>query len=285
MRIFLILLFISTSVFGQQIDYSPHFSNPNTKIDIKKSLVSSTLLAASVTSIYYAGKPIYYNQKQVGFFFKRNKHNQLEFYDNDVRGLDKFGHIYSTSLFAQNIYFMGEWSGLKNSHAAWTSFILASSIMGAMEVHDAYYQRWGFSIGDFLANLVGAGFYVGQRNIPFMRNLDYKLSYDFTREMVDEAVIESYPNMTFWLTANPRGFYNDKSFRWFPNWLNIAAGISVTHGAERKTEIIIALDYNLKRIRSKNRYLNHLIHLLDRYKLPAPGIRLAPGFVGYGLYF
>ena len=48
--------------------------------------------------------------------------------------------------------------------------------MGAMEVHDGFYNEWGFSIGDFMANLLGASFAVGQHNIPFLRNFDYKIS-------------------------------------------------------------------------------------------------------------
>ena len=199
--------------------------------------------------------------------------------------MDKFGHIFSTSLFAQNIYFLSEWSGFSDKNSSLSSFLLATSIMGAMEVHDAYYERWGFTIGDFIANLLGASFAVSQYNIPVLRNFDYKLSYDFTHKAADEAVIESYPNMTFWLTMNPSGLFEKHLPEWFPNWLNLGVGVSTTHNYPHRREILIGLDYNLKRIKTKSVFLEHLILLLDRYKLPAPVIRLAPGFVGYGLYF
>ena len=106
----------------------------------------------------------------------------------------------------------------------------------------------------------------------------------FTRKKSDDAVIESYSNMTFWLTANPTGLFKLKD-SWFPSWLNIASGISVTHSQPHKTEILIGLDFNLKRIKTRSIFLKHLLHLVDRYKFPAPAIRLAPGFIGYGLYF
>jgi hypothetical protein len=282
-KIFFCLL-IYSSINAQEINYLPQFSDQNNNFDWERGLISSGILTLSVISIYNAGKPIYYNQPRGGFHFTKNKSNKLELFDNKVRGLDKFGHIFSSSLFSQNIYFMSRWSGLDKSFSSYSAFILASSIMAGMEVHDAYYKKWGFSVGDFIANMAGAAFVIGQYNKPFLRNFDYKISYDFTSKKSDDAVIESYANMTFWLTANPAGLFKMKE-GWFPNWLNIASGISITHSQPHKTEILIGLDFNLKRIKTKSVFLKHLLHLLDRYKFPAPAIRLAPGFIGYGLYF
>ncbi|NOG45344.1 MAG: DUF2279 domain-containing protein [Calditrichaeota bacterium] len=282
-KIALLLSFCST-LFSQTIDYSPQFPENDNGFVWERGLISGGILTFTVISIYNTGKPIYYNQPRGDFHFTKNKSNELEFFDNSVRGLDKFGHIFSSSLFSQNIYFMSRWSGLDKSFSSYSAFILASSIMGAMEVHDAYYKRWGFSIGDFVANVAGASFVVGQHNIPFLQNFDYKISYDFTRKKSDDAVIESYANMTFWVTANPVGLFKLKK-SWLPNWINIATGISVTHSTPHKTEILLGLDFNLKRIKTNSVFLNHIIHTLDRYKFPAPAIRIAPDFIGYGIYF
>lgn len=278
------ILLLATITYSQPIDYAPQFTNLNNDPDWQKGLISSGIITFSVISIYEAGKPIYYNQERSSFHWTRVK-GDLEFYDNNLRAIDKYAHFYSASLFAQNIYYMSRWSGLNNESASYTSFFLSSAIMTAMEIHDAYYERWGFSIGDFLYNLAGAAFYTGQQNYPLMRNLDFKMSYDFTTPKAENAVIESYPNMTFWLTANPCGFWSKSLPDWFPDWLNLAIGISSTHPLPHKTEILLGFDYNLKRIRTKSVFLNHIIHLIDRYKFPAPAIRLAPGFIGYGLYF
>ncbi len=280
----LFLLLFCSSISAQEINYSPQFSDQNNHFIWERGLISGGILTFSVISIYNTGKPIYYNQARSSFHFTKNKLKELEFYDNNVRGLDKFGHIFSTSLFTQNIYYLSRWSGLDKKFSSYSAFILASSIMTAMEVHDAYYEKWGFSIGDFIANVAGAAFVVGQQNFSLLRNFDYKISYDFTHKKSDDAVIESYANMTFWVTANPTGLFEIKN-GWVPNWLNIATGISITHSLPHKTEILIALDFNLKRIKTKSLFLRHLLHLVDRYKFPAPAIRIAPGFIGYGLYF
>ena len=271
LKIILPYIFIC-SAFAQQIDYNPQFNNLKNDFDWQKGLISTGIISLSVLSVYQAGKPIYYNQSRSKFHWTRVK-GDIEFYDNSHRGLDKFAHFYSTSLFAQNIYYMSRWSGLNKASASYSSFFLSSTIMTAMEIHDAYYEKWGFSIGDFLFNLAGAAFYVGQQNYAFMRNLDFKLSYDFTRDGAEDTAIESYPNMTYWMTFNPSGVWKQNLPDWFPNWINIALGISTTHPLPHKTEILIGLDYNLKRIKTKYIFLNHLIHMIDRYKLPAPAIR------------
>lgn len=282
---YLFSLFLFTGLYSQQISYNPQFSNTDNSFDWKRGLISGGIVTLSVISIYNAGKPIYYNQAQGNFHFTRDSRGNLEFFDNSQRGLDKFGHFFSASLFAQNIYFLSRWSGLNNKSASWTAFILASSIMGAMEIHDAYYERWGFSVGDFIANLSGAAFVAGQYNVPTLKNFDYKFSYDFTNKNSDDAAIESYPNMTFWFTANPSGLFKLDDSSWFPGWLNIAVGISITHPYPHRRELLIGLDYNLKRIKTRSVFLRHLLNVLDRYHFPAPAIRLAPGYIGYGLYF
>jgi hypothetical protein len=278
------LLFVSTLLFSQQIEYKPHFTNQQNEPDWQKGLISTGILTFSVIAIYQTGKPIYYNQERSAFHWTR-VNGDIEFYDNVHRGMDKHGHFFAASLFAQNIYFMSRWSGLNNENASYTSFFVSSAIMTAMEIHDAYYERWGFSVGDFLYNLAGAAFYVGQQNYALMRNLDFKMSYNFTQPNAESSVIESYPNMSYWLTVNPSGIYEKGFSGWFPNWLNIALGISTTHSTPHKTELLIGLDFNLKRIKTRSVFLNHLLHLIDRYKFPAPAIRLAPQFIGYGLYF
>ena len=283
MQKIIILLILVSSAIAQPITYTPQFKNQNNKFNWSKGLISSGLLTFSVVSIYETGKPIYYNEARTPFHFTKHD-NRLEYYDNGHRGLDKYGHFFASKLFAQNIYYMSRWSGLNNKVASYTSFFLANTIMAAMEVHDAYYERWGFSIGDFLFNVAGAGFYIGQQNYNYLRNFDFKMSYDFTKPEDENSVIESYANMTYWLTANPSGLFNN-SPKWIPNWINLALGISITHDNPHKVEVLIGLDYNLKRVRTKSVFLNHLIHLIDNYRFPAPAIRLAPGYIGYGLFF
>jgi hypothetical protein len=242
-------------------------------------------VVGTIGYLAYIADDAYYQAQRVPFYFAKEPNGDLALWDNNHRAMDKFGHIYTTSLFSQNIYFLARWSGYSNRTASWTAAILSISIMTGMEVWDAHFQNWGFETGDFAMNLVGGTWPVAQHNIPVLQNFDIKMSYNFFNEKSPEASVHDYSNMNFWLTANPVGL-NRKFFGgWFPDFLNLTIGISLESYQTQRREIFIGLDYNLKQIRTRSVFLNHIISVVDRFHLPAPAIRIAPGYIGYGLYF
>ena len=126
---------------------------------------------------------------------------------------------------------------------------------------------------------------VAQQNVSFLQNIDYKMSYNFTRPKSPDPGIHDYENMTFWLTFNPSGIMNLDETDWMPDFLNIALGIGLESYISQKRDFYISLDYNLKRIKTNSVMLRHIISVLDRFHFPAPAIRISPGFVSYGLFF
>jgi len=250
-----------------------------------RAFVSAGILAASIGVIAYSIDDAYYEDKRASFHLARDRDGNIDWFDNRHRGMDKFGHVYTTSLFSQNIYFLSRWSGYSNR----TSSIMASSlsigILGAMEVWDAHFERWGFSPGDFTANVAGGLFPVAQHNFPVLQNFDYKMSYNFINDKSPDHGVHDYENMTFWITLNPAGLIGEKNLSWFPDWINLAVGSGLDSYRNQKQEFYIALDYNLKRIPVKPMLLQQLFAALDRFHFPAPAIRIAPGFIGYGLFF
>ena len=286
-RILIIALFMAASPAGLSQGFNAYDSfrdSPNRYQGWRGGL-SAGLILGTVGGFYIFTRPIYYDEKSVPFHFSRHPDGHLTFFENDRRGLDKFGHIFSTSLFAQNIYFLSRWSGFSNKTASYLGAGLGIAIMTGMEVHDGLYERWGFSVGDFLANIVGGVFPVVQQNIPFLRHFDYKLSYHFTASQTNDDTIEDYENMTFWLTANPAGLFAGRLPGWFPDFLNLAIGVGLTRHDTREREVYISLDYRLKTIETRSVILNQVIAALDRFHFPAPAIRVSPSFVGFGFFF
>ncbi|MBN1409023.1 MAG: DUF2279 domain-containing protein [Calditrichaceae bacterium] len=262
-----------------------NLENDSLQFSVKKAAVSSGLLLSCVGMITLTIDEAYYQDNRVKFHFAKDANGNLTWFDNYHRAMDKFGHGFSTSLFSQNIYFLSRWSGYSNQ----TSSILASSIsiglLGAMEVWDAHFESWGFSVGDFISNVAGGMYPVLQYNYRPLQNIDYKMSYNFIKKKSADHGIHDYEHMTFWLTVNPRGFSDLKYMQWFPNWLNIAAGIGLDSYQNQKQEFYIGLDYNLKRIKTDSLLLNQLIAFIDRFHFPAPAIRVSPGTVYYGFFF
>ncbi len=240
---------------------------------------------ASIGGLYLFADEAYYNDAVVPFHWARTSDGGLDWFDNYHRGIDKFGHVYSTSLFSQNLYGIARWAGYDKTKASWLSAGSALTILTAMEVWDGNFKSWGFSPGDFTANVFGALFPVTQRHIGFMQHVDYKMSYRLFADKEKDAGVHDYAHMTFWLTANPAGLF--KQFRWLQRvrFLNIAAGYGITPGFQHKQELYLALDYNLKQIKIKNTYVKHILEILDRFHLPAPAVRFRPGGTTFMLFF
>jgi hypothetical protein len=254
-------------------------------ISWKRSVVSAGLLVGTVTGIYLSTRPIYYDEKTVSLHFSRNPDGSLKIFENEDRGLDKFGHIFTASLFSRNLIFLSRWSDFSENTSAYLGSILSIVVMTSMELHDAFYQRWGFSIGDCAGNIVGGVWPAFKNESGILRSFYYKMSYNFLAEKSDDAYIQDYENMHFWLSVNPKGLMGKALPDWFPGFLNIACGVGVSSYSMSRREIYLGLDYNLSAIHSKSFLLRHLISLLDKFHFPAPAIRIHPGYVGYGLFF
>ena len=279
--VFMIFFFF---LFKETEGATPDTVHSEPSVSTLRASVFYGTVIASVSGLYLFADEAYYNDEVVHFHWARNKDGHLDWFDNYHRGIDKFGHIYSTSLFSQNFYSIARWAGYNETQASWLSAGSALTVLTAMEVWDGHFRSWGFSPGDFTANVAGALLPVAQRHIGFMQNIDYKMSYNFLADKAEGSGVHDYDHMTFWLTANPSGFFKGLNGIPFLRFFNIAAGFGITPGFPHQQELYLALDYNLKKIKVKNAYLRHLTEVLDRFHLPAPAIRFRPGFTGFMLF-
>lgn len=247
----------------------------------RRATLCASGLVAVMGGFYLYTRPIYYDEPSVSFHLSRRADGRIGWFENKHRGQDKFGHVYSTSLFTQNIYAMARWSGMDNRSASWSAALGGIAILMGMEVHDAYYEKWGFSMGDAVANVIGGVWPVAQQNYAPLRYWDYKMSYDFNGGVSEDGAIESYGNMTFWLSGNPRGVMGPRSPAWLPGWLNLAAGVGVTDRDYGPREWYLGLDLNLKSLPVAHPFGRHVLALLDRFRLPLPAVRVYPDVTWY----
>ncbi len=280
----LVCLFLPALIFGGDFQIYNTFPDSGT-VRWQRSALAGSLLGGTLTYLYFAADEAYYQDRQVRFHFAKDSRGRLKWFENRHRAMDKFGHIYSTSLFSQNIYFMSRWSGYGNKTSSYLAALMSTSIMAGLEVWDAHFERWGFSAGDFVANLAGGILPVLQQNSAFVQNFDYKMSYNFLRPKSEDPGIHDYENMSFWFTVNPAGLLAEHKPRWLPDFINLAVGVGLESYRSQRREIYLSLDYNLKKVRSRYLFVRQLIAILDRFHFPAPAIRIAPGYVAYGLFF
>ncbi|MFM2392163.1 MAG: hypothetical protein RLZZ546_140, partial [Bacteroidota bacterium] len=104
-----------------------------------------------------------------------------------------------------------------------------------------------------------------------------------------EKALKDYNVQIYWASFNPR-IFSDRWSKW-PSWLNFSVGYGAdnlyggfnnkfeVNGSsfdlsqlKRQRQIFLALDYDLRKIKSKSHFLKTVLNVLNIYKFPAPAI-------------
>jgi hypothetical protein len=178
------------------------------------------------------------------YWYKDYPLTNFHFFDDNGEWLqyDKFGHLY-TAYFETNITTgFYKWAGMKPAKAYWAGALTGSILQLTIEVFDGFSEKWGFSLGDFAMNTLGAGISTGQNYLWDEQRMRIKFSSHFTdysgydtivQNRVQslfgsssaEKVLKDYNGQTTWLSLNPSMFMKDDTP--FPKWLMLSAGYSV----------------------------------------------------------
>ncbi|MEZ5014049.1 MAG: DUF2279 domain-containing protein [Chitinophagales bacterium] len=155
---------------------------------------------------------------------------------------DKMGHFYTAYLESNITKGFYQWTGVKDENAYWMGALSGSILQLTIEVFDGFSEKWGFSVGDFAANTLGAGLSAGQNYLWDEQRIRVKFSSHFTdyssydQAVQDRAanlfgtsgpekVLKDYNGQTTWLSVNPSMFMREDTK--FPKWLMISGGYSV----------------------------------------------------------
>lgn len=237
---------------------------------------------------------IYGHALQTDIWWKGEKSSFRFEWDYDWKyalGADKFGHFYFPYLMT-NVYSDAfQWSGIEKKKSLYYAASLAFLYQTYIEVRDGFSKEWGFSWGDFAANTIGATYPILQDEIPFLKNINMKLSFYPSERFKNNShsvIMDDYESTYHWLTFNIYNFLPDNIKSWYPQWINLAIG----HGVREldspnggRHEVFIALDWNLEALPGESSFIKLLKKYLNFYKLPAPAVQITPELVWFGLKF
>lgn len=124
--------------------------------------------------------------------------------DTYAGGADKLGHFYA-NYFATRLYTgLLEWAELSRSVSSITATALTASFFTLVEVKDGYQPNYGFSLGDFAANVGGQAAALGFIWLPELtRVVSVRLAYLPSREYLRQRsesslnVPEDYSGQTY----------------------------------------------------------------------------------------
>ena len=203
---------------------------PEEKFNKKRATLVHATMAAGFTSTMLGLKSAWYSHyDQAPFHFFDDNNEWLQ--------CDKAGHFawsYYGSYVAGQAY---KWTGMPAKKAAFYGAGVGLGMTLIVEVLDGFSGKWGFSNGDLIADIGGAGLYLGQELAWKQQRILLKYSAHNTHyspyQLENRAndlfgkgtmyrMVRDYNGMTFWLSANIHDFL-PKNNR-VPKWLNVAFG-------------------------------------------------------------
>ena len=286
------------------------FSTDSKSIDtlkLKKNKKFYTFLAAEgivlTGGITYLSKQWYSDKKRVPFHFY-----------NDLRGwnqVDKFGHFYASYIESDIGYSLMKKFNFSEKKALYLGGFQGLILETPIEIFDAYYDGWGFSFSDMVANAAGSLFFIFQQKIFKEQIIKPKLSFSRSKyarvangylgknNIVSEFLYD-YNGYTFWFSISPRRIFPRSKI---PKWFNVSFGygsdgmigefknLSSYKGVEipnfeRFRQFYLSLDIDFSKIKTNSKFMKGVFTTLSYIKIPLPTLEISQKKIkGHFIYF
>lgn len=246
------------------------------------------------------------------FWYKDYPTTSFHFFDDfgEYLQADKVSHMYGAYIGGRMSMQMWKWAGASRKKYIWLGGTTGLMYETLIEVMDGFSDHWGFSVGDYAANVLGTGLLVGQElawneqriTLKYSTHYETYSNPDYERFAVAidgkdkmSRLFKNYNPQTYWLSCNLKSFFKKSSI---PGWLNIAVG----YGAENivgayHTDLIdangvrfggddaypryrqwyLSPDIDLTRVKTKSKVLKTVLFVLNSFKFPAPSLELSQG--------
>lgn len=244
-------------------------------------------------------------------WYKDYPQSEFHVFDDNHEWLqvDKIGHAYSAYIESRASMEMWRWAGLSDKKRIWIGGLSGAVYQTAIETLDAYSAEWGWSWGDFAANIAGSGMLISQELLWNEQRVLFKFSFhkknygdavlnkradELYGKSVIERMLKDYNGQTYWLSANVKSFFKNAPV---PQWLNVAVGYGADGmlGAEknewtdkngntfnynnikRYRQFYLSPDIDFTRIKTKSKFLKTAFFVLSCFKMPAPSLEFSNG--------
>lgn len=304
------LLLIESPVHAtlQPADTTPVIREPKTNLPFHYEYNKHRVRAIAAVNI--AG----YSGAMIGLYhawYKDYPQSSFHFFNDmgEWKQMDKIGHVYSAYAESLASMELWRWTGISRKKRIWIGGMSGAAYQTAIEVLDGFSADWGWSWGDFGANILGSGMLVAQELAWDEQR--FQLKWSFTRKSYTDAelnarsnsifgsgtaerLLKDYNGQTYWLSTNLHTFFPQSAL---PEWLQISVGTGVEgvfgaheNYAEKDGQIIfdrrdiprvrqwyLAPDVDLSKIKTRKRGIRMLLNMLNVIKFPTPALELKQG--------
>ncbi len=267
--------------------------------DIKKR---GRVIAAATTLAYGGTLVGLYSE-----WYKSYPQTRFHFFNDNAewKQVDKVGHAYSAYVESNGSMELWRWTGISKNKRILYGGLSGIAYQTIIETLDGFSTEWGWSWGDFGANVLGSGLAMGQEFLWNDQRLKIKFSFhrknygdpdlnarasEIYGQSTSERFIKDYNGQTYWFSANLKSFLPESKA---PGWLNIALG----YGAEgmfgarsniatdkfgnvvfnrsdvpRYRQYYIAPDFDFTKIKTKHALVRFALIALNSFKFPTPSL-------------
>ncbi len=262
------------------------------RIHRQRLAISSMALVTLNYAAYQPFKQAWWQNERTRFHFYqgwRRTRGYLDFgwHDTLYGHMDKLGHYYSARLLSEQIYLISQWIGFDAPISQWIGPILSSLLLLEIEIYDGFFKDWGFSLADFTANELGAFSPLIKQQWPWLDIIQLKFSYHPSHFPNQEPTfIKDYPGMTFWFSVRVSDLLPDGMKSYYPAWLCLSLGYSVSKPARGDIELFIAPDIDWQRLPWGHSPTLRLVkRTLNYFHFPSFAFKFRPDQKFYPIYF
>ena len=293
--LFLVFIFTSTHLY----------SLDTTKNKIDKNFYKFLAVEGAVLTgaMSYLKNEWYSDKKRVPFHFY-----------NDLKGwnqIDKFGHFYASYLESNVGYSLMKKFNFSERQSLYMGGFQGLILETPIEFFDAYYEGWGFSISDMVANALGSLFFIYQQKLFGEQIIKPKLSFSRSvyarnangllgKNNLFSEFVYDYNGYTYWFSFSPKRLFNLKKI---PEWINLSVGYGsdgmlgefenklsyrgvLLPKYKRYRQFYLSLDIDLSKVKTNSRFMSHVFNALSYIKIPLPTIEFSNKKVrGHLFYF
>lgn len=279
-----------------------HFNLTKKQINTRVKLVTAGNILGYSGILYGLSKEWYANYPKSKFHSFNDNSEWLQ--------IDKVGHMYGAYIESRASMELWRWTGIGRKQRIWIGGLSGAVYQTVIEVLDGHSAEWGWSWGDFSANVFGSGVLIAQElawddqrikiKFSFHKN-DYKdaglnkRADDIYGKTLAERFIKDYNAQTYWASANVKSFFPKTKL---PGWFSIAVGYGgggmfganenyakdssgvITfdrRDIKRYRQWYLAPDIDLTKIKTNKKGLKFLLTVLSAFKFPLPSIEFSNG--------
>ena len=254
-------------------------------------------------------------------WYSKYPRSAFHFFNDDAewQQMDKVGHIYSAYTESMLTMEAWRWAGLSRKKSIWIGGLSGVAYQSIIEILDGFSSQYGFSPGDFTANILGSATFISQELAWNEQKIHLKFSFhrinygstDLEKRADQlygnseiERFLKDYNGQTYWASVNLHSFFPETKL---PRWLNISIGYGAAGmfggtkniGYDSQGNVIfsrsdirryrqwyLSPDVDFSKIRTNKKGIKFLLFVLNSFKFPAPTLEYSDGsFKGHWIVF